>query len=239
MKKRPKKSILLLLGYLLVLMIVFKVFALKADQYSASKKEDIYSHQSIPLKDEFHHIRIEGNGAHSINIEIQKSTGASELDGYRINQVITYRYSGDTLILTNTLSEDYQSINLLVSHPIESIIARNSLLNMASDILASEKNIYIECTEVDESRTNNARIQFVGNDIQSIQMRLRRCSMHMYPGVQAGQIGSMEFDAKDSDVEFDAQLSGLPMHMIFKTDEQTTLKAPSYVLQRMQLMVQN
>ena len=219
-------------------MIVFKVYALKADRYTAAIKDDVYSHQSISLNKDFHHIRIEGNGENSINVEIRKSS-MNELDGYQINKTIAYSYSGDTLILTNVWSDNYQSVNLLVSDPIQSVIAHNSMMFLSSDIFASQKNIYIECSDIDKDRSNNSQIQFVGNDIQSMQMRLKNCRMRMYGGYEVSPIASMEFDVMNSDVELDSELSKMPTNMIFRTDERTTLKAPSSVLQRMQLVLQN
>jgi hypothetical protein len=239
MKTKPLKSILLLIGYLLLLMLAFVVFAAKAKRFDHSSSNEFYDTPSQVYLENFHHIRVEdsiNNGAH---LEILTTETQPFLSGRSLNQYSVCRVQNDTLIIQLNAFEDYTTITLHSNPVIESLILTNTSIQLESDVFARNRDIYIEASQYEGIGRAYFGLNLQHESYKSMFIKLSSTDMTLTNPWRATSFNSIAFNSENSNIEIseNAIKVGSPLHL--NCDSNTTIKAPAPLMKDMQLTIRD
>jgi hypothetical protein len=225
MKRKPYKSILLLIGYLLVLMVLFNVYAIKADAYYEHDNGENTVAKPQTINEPFHHLVITSQNSDGLNVDIRPSDSASMLIGSETNDLTNYEVTNDTLFLRIQHQNQYISLDLLVQHPLRSLSANNVPLHLTSDLFDCLTPLSLRIASDNSAGKLHSHLS-LNAQIQDLDLDLQNCAFTI--GLEPANAGiiKLNIDAINCDITTD-WIEGVAWPQTTVTsDVLTTFRAP-------------
>lgn len=228
-----KKSIIILISYLLLLMFAFVVFARAAKKNYDMRSDSADGFQTIELPADVHHIVMRGAPDNYITVQCMESTSGVTLEGIIGASNVEHYATNDTLYISILAVNHYRTLQLHLPQHVRSIASENIELHIKTNALHPQETTKITIRTVDQLHSN-LFVLLNPEACGPIQLDLQNCLATFRPEYSNYEAPALDIVSRNSSMSFDGSFTHYPSKISITADPQSSISARFIVYQNIE-----